>query len=177
MEYLILGFLALAFCHFFYESIVAPTVRARIRFDLFVARARLNIIKRQNKASFDERHYVHLRDSLNSLINHMYRMELLTAIHALMCVKSDAQLRKVVDARARVLDDCNLKSVKDVRASSLALMAQVIRANCFGWFFFLFPFVYVEVCYTYIRDKLKILLAVPDKSLEYIAPEIVAPPT
>lgn len=135
MTYFIFGMVCVALGHFVYESILAPSLRFELRFELFKLRDEVRLLKINNLSSqlsepeFVDEHYAYLQDSINALICILYRYDL-AAIWAITGqIHRDEALRQRVEARARVLDDCQLPAVLSVRKRQLNIAAKALAVN------------------------------------------------
>lgn len=133
MTYLIFGLVCAALCHFVYESILAPSLRLELRFELFKLRDEIRRLKIADLSSrepeFADGHYGYLQDSINALIGILYRYDL-AAIWAITGqINRDEALRRRVEATARLLDDCELPAVRAVRTRQLNIAAKALAVN------------------------------------------------
>jgi hypothetical protein len=78
MTILLSVMMLLTLAHFIYESIVAPSLRLKIRYDLFALRDELRFLKIKRGSSLDDKHYVYLQDSINTMISHLARYDIAT---------------------------------------------------------------------------------------------------
>lgn len=135
MTYLIFGMACAALCHFVYESILAPSFRLELRFELFRLRDEVRLLKINNLLSktsepeFVDGHYGYLQDSINSLICILYRYDLAAIWTITGQIHRDEALRQRVEARARLLDDCELPAVLSVRKRQLDIAAKALAVN------------------------------------------------
>ena len=136
MTYLIFGLACAALCHFVYESILAPSIRLELRFELFRLRDEARLLKINNLSSnaagepeFADEYYGYFQDSINALLCILYRYDLATIWTITDQVNRDEALRNRVEARARILDDCELPAVLSMRKRQLTIAAKALAVN------------------------------------------------
>ncbi|MGH8330614.1 MAG: hypothetical protein ACRER3_22985, partial [Pseudomonas fluorescens] len=66
MTYAVLSFMFLAFVHFVFESILAPSFRLKLRFEIFALRDELRLLKIECESSLHDKHFEYLQSSLNT---------------------------------------------------------------------------------------------------------------
>jgi hypothetical protein len=110
MEYLFVVLIVFALYHFVYESILAPSERLKLRFELFELRDRLRALKVDHSDYLEDRHFHYLQDSLNSLICLLGRFDLATLSRIELEFQLDPELRRRSEMRTAILDDCQFDS-------------------------------------------------------------------
>lgn len=135
MTYFIFGLACVALCHFVYESILAPSIRLELRFELFKLRDEVRSLKINNLSSkvsepqFVDEHYGYLQDSINALLCILYRYDLAAIWTITGQIDCDEALRQRVEARARFLDDCELPTVRAMRKRQLHIAGKALAVN------------------------------------------------
>jgi hypothetical protein len=135
MTYFIFGLTCVALCHFVYESILAPSFRLELRFQLFELRDEVrllkidNLLSKSNEPEFVDGHFGYLQDSINALICILYRYDLAAIWAIIGQINRDSALRQRAETRARFLDDCELPAVLSIRKKQLNIAAKVLAVN------------------------------------------------
>lgn len=135
MYYCIMILAAGAVLHFVYESIVAPSLRLELRLALIRLANEVRRLKIQNSAAADEQSEIverqldELQDSIDSLACILFKFDLVT-IHAISKeIDRDAGLKRRVEARARILDDCVLPEVQALRREQIRIATKALAVN------------------------------------------------
>ncbi len=124
MYYCIMILAAGATLHFVYESIIAPSLRLELRLALIRLGNEVRLLEDPSSAAADERSDVverqlcELQDSIDSLACMLFKFDLVTIYAISEEIDRDAGLKRRVEARARILDDCALPEVLVLREST-----------------------------------------------------------
>ena len=169
MDYLIIGFVFLAFVHFVYESILAPSFRLKKKFELFRLRDELRQAKIDLGSELDDKHFHHLQNSINSLIRHLPVFDLATLVKAKIDMESDKELRTRVEAHSRVLDDCRVESVKSIRRNSLRAARAAFVVNMGIWVIYIFPIALFIAFFSGIKNVVKSLLSMSEPDFQKVS--------
>jgi hypothetical protein len=176
MEYLILAMAFFAILHFVYESIIAPTLRAKSRSGLLSLRAELNEMVKTEPGFATSKAYHHLSDSLDAILKNIYTMEILTFVRMLQKVKDDPNLRKRLAERSAVLDGLPAGRIKVIRDGSISIAIRSLRYNGYGWSFYVVPMVAAGACLTFLRDRIKSMLLLTYSEINRLGKDSVPPP-
>jgi len=170
--FLIVTLAVLALVHFVYESILAPSLRLEIRFELFKLRDELRFTKINLGNKLDDKHYHFLQDSVNTLIGNLYRFDLATITKAMIEVEKDKDLKKRVQERSRFLDDCNVAEARKIRNESIKLAFRALRVNSGGWAVYFIPVLATIACYKYALAAGKALISMSEPDFRKVAPSL-----
>ena len=171
MTYFILGLLLLAGWHFVYESILAPSFRLSLRYELFALRDELRKLKLSHGDELDERHYGFLQDSLNSMIAMLARYDLMTLSLVDREYSRNGEFRKRCEARAKVLDDCRIPDARAIRKRSVKIAVKAFVVNSGGWLVYVLPFVIGKVGYEWLKSRLRLSISLSESDLRRVAPD------
>lgn len=172
MSYILLGMLVLVVYHFVFESILAPSWRLSIRYRLFALRDELRMLKIEHRDQLDDKHYHHLQDSINSIIYLLPKIEVVMVAHIKQSIEQDVELKKRLEARQKVLDDCAFPIMVDIRKRSINLTIEALAANSAGWSAYIVPFLLLSGVYKSIEPRVRALVSLSDPDIAKIAPEI-----
>jgi hypothetical protein len=178
MSYLICAMVVLAFLHFIYESILAPSFRLNLRCKLFALRDELRWLKIEHGKELNDRHFEYLHESINLTIHFLNRIDFGGLVASEHEYKTNPEFRKRVETRQKVLDDCQIKSARDLRRKSVAIAAEAFLVNSGALIVWLIPVVVPAVLCALVTSKIrawfalkiKIWMAVPERDLERITP-------
>jgi hypothetical protein len=178
MGYLLVMLLVVALYHFIYESILAPSMRLKLRFELFVLRDRVRKLKIENSEYFKDKHFHYLQDSLNNLIALLARFDCATLVRIESEMKRHPELRKRAEERSRTLDDCDLEEVRVIRYESLKLASTALVVNSGGWLIYILPPLAVAAAWfglsssvSSFKRRIKAVMAIPQSDMKKVAPE------
>lgn len=167
---------AFAALHWIYESILAPSFRLHLRFQLFALRDELRELKMGAGIDLRDKHYHYLQDSINGLISMLCRLDLST-LHAITReLGRNSHLRETIDARTKTLDDCQIEQARDIRKRSVRIAACAIVVNTGGLLMYIAPLAFTVMGVAALRSQyknhIKELLSMPGAELQRVAPAL-----
>lgn len=177
MYYCIVILTSVAILHFVYESIIAPSLRLELRFELFRLRDEVRLLKIESlgapaeRSEFVERQVCELQDSINSLICILFRFDLATVCAISEEIDRDAELKRRVEARARILDDCVLPKVLAIRSKQIRIATKALAVNSGPMLLWPVLPTSLSVGYQAVRNKIKNSLTVPGTDLRRFIPD------
>jgi hypothetical protein len=172
MSYLILSMAILAVIHFIYESIIAPSLRLSIRYELFCLRDQLRQLKIEHGDELDDKHFCYLQDSINTIISALPRIEIVAIAHMKTVLENDDELRNRLNVRQEILDDCIIPEMTEIRRKSIALSIRALGVNGGMWSVYIIPIMAVGGVYRSIERRIKALVSLSDLDIDKIAPRI-----
>jgi hypothetical protein len=164
--------IAAAILHFVYESIIAPSLRLELRFELFRLRDEVRFLKIESLNNDDEgpqfveQHFYELQDSINSLICLLFRFDLTTLCAISEEIERDAELKQRVEARSRMLDNCVLPAVLEIRRKQFWIATKALAVNSGPMLVWLVLPALLFVGYQTVRRKIKDSLTIPETDLK-----------
>ena len=126
---LIISFLILAIIHFIYEGAIAPSMRLKLKYDLFVIRDQLRGLRESKPEEFSEEVYTYLQNSINNLIKFLPRINILTITRVEQKFNEDELLRQNVVKITRLLEDCISEDVQRIRSKIRRIFTFTIFVN------------------------------------------------
>jgi hypothetical protein len=178
MAYFLVALLIVALYHFVYEAILAPSLRLKLRFELFVLRDRVRALRIESPGALQDKHFHYLQDSINTLIAVLARFDVATFERIEAEMKRNPELRRLVEERSRILDDCALEEAKGIRYASLRLASVALAVNSGGWFIYVVPplammagWFGLSGCVSSFKRRIKAVLAIPQADINKVAPE------
>lgn len=139
MSYLIATLAVVALLSFVYESILAPSLRLTMRFELFALRDDLRRLKIVGGVS--DRHFQYLQDSINTLISVLHRFDLAAITGIERELQRNVMLRQYVAARSRVLEDCRSPAAAEIYRRTLRIAVRALLVNSGAWVIYVGPVV------------------------------------
>jgi hypothetical protein len=129
MVWLLVVLIVTTVAHLAYESMIAPSLRLSLRYELFALRDELRQLKMGRGSSFADRHFHFLQDSINTLLSVLNHFDLATLWALEQQLQSDRVLRERMEMRARTLDDCAIPEVALIRRNTITIAARAIAVN------------------------------------------------
>lgn len=165
MSYLIAALAVIAVLHLLFESIIAPSLRMKLRFELFSLRDDLRMLKASRDLSLSDWQFECLQESLNVLIAVLHRFDgaiLVTIEHEL---RHNPLLRAQADACARILDACTSRRARAIRARSVQIAMAALAVNSGGWLIYVLPVLLLAVGYSRIKRLIASALTLSESHL------------
>src|SRR5665213_1194648 len=141
MATIFLIILGLAAIHFVYEGIIGPSIRMRLRFQIFEQRDALRSLKISRAHAIDDQAFNLLHDSLNNAIRLLPIINIALLMQSSNTFNQDENLRKQIERRDKILKSTGLKEVDEIRAEMAKAVRMALAANTAG----LFPVSYTHL--------------------------------
>ena len=141
MTYVILLLLALAFWHWIYESVLAPSFRQVMKLELRALQAELASLEGRSLDPRCRGAFQALSDSLGTLGLFMSRLDVVTLAAVEVEIRRNPGLRELAESRAALFQSCDVKVLRDLRNRSLRLAARAVAVNSGAWCVFVVPLV------------------------------------
>ena len=171
MSYLLLFIVALVISHYIYEALIVPTLRLKIRFELFKLRDELRFLKIKNGHNFQNKHFTYLHDSINSAISMVPRFEIYTIATINMELKKNKTLDNRIKERLKVMDDCNIPEIVEIRRRTEMLALKALCVNSGMWVPYILPILLFSLLYQFIKSRVMSIVSIPKPDLEKIIPD------
>jgi hypothetical protein len=170
MTYTLIVLVVLAALHFSYESIIAPSLRLRLRYRLFELRDRARNLKIQHGHSLRDRHFDYLQDSINGVISVLYQFDLAALVTIARELRSNAELRDLVATRAKALDDCPIPDARKIRYESCRIAAYAVAVNNGAWTLFVAPVAAAYIGFSAIKSLIRQATSLPERDIQRAIP-------
>lgn len=166
MATFILILFGLAIVHFVYESVVAPTIRLRLRFRLFELRDELRQLKIDDPDRVPDEVFLMVQDNLNTAITLVPRTDfvLLRAFYGAM--KDDASFRIKVDERLARLDRCVSGDLQAIRRKAADVFVCAFATNTALLLVLAVPFWLLVLPWSLVSRVVDNLLSMPADRVE-----------
>ena len=129
MTYVILLLLALAFWHWIYESVLAPSFRQVMKLELRALQAELASLEGRSLDPRCRGAFQALSDSLGTLGLFMNRLDVVTLAAVEVEIRRNPGLRELAESRAALFQSCDVKVLRDLRNRSLRLAARAVAVQ------------------------------------------------
>lgn len=170
MTTLFLILLALAFYHFIYEGIIAPSLRFDLRFRMFALRDELRAAKLRHPQQIDGEVFHYLQRSINNTLRHMGFISLKLIFSARYLNERDQEIIEKLERVHKKIDECPVGVVKELRDKHRWLIGYAFLVNSGGWAIYLFPVILGAVFFSSILTLSWKILSLPEREIERIAP-------
>lgn len=174
MSYLILAITLLAIFHFIYDGIIAPSLRLEARYELFALRDQLRELKKERGNHLADKHFTHLQDTINTMLANLAQFDVGTIYLIEQEFKRDKDLKKRIDARIRVMDDCTDPDAREIRKKALWIGGKATAVNSGAWFLYLLPIASVAISLSAIKTRVKAALSLTENDLKRVVPNHTA---
>lgn len=145
MAVIILILILLTIFHFVYESIIAPSLRIKIRYKLFELRDELRRLKFNEGQNISEDVFKQVDYSVNSSIKHLpfYNFKLL--YDAKKEFDSNEKLKKQVEQKIGLIEECHIDSIREIFDKTNRYSSFAFLINTGAWLLYLFPFIVILI--------------------------------
>jgi len=158
MSYVLFSLAVLALLHFVYESILAPSFRMKLHFELCTLREELRRLNWTQGQELTRGTYTYLDEALTCLDSMLHRFDVGTLIAVRQALARDPELRREVEQRARSFDSCSVSGAIEIRERLVHIASRALLVNHGAWCIYLFPAVFG--CFSLKRARAQIRSAV-----------------
>lgn len=171
MTIAIIVLLALAVFHFVYESILAPSFRLSLRFRLFVLRDEVRQLKIECAQSWNDEHLVILQDSIKGLISMLHRFDMASLLGLEFESRKDPEFLKQAEERSRVLDDCKVPRVREIRRKALKIATEALCVNSGAWVVLFFaPWIVAVIGFSEAKRRIRVFASLTGQDFKRLSP-------
>jgi hypothetical protein len=167
---ILIALAGLTLVYFIYEGIVAPSLRAVSRLQLFALRDRLRKLKMERRDLSDEV-FCDLQSSINFATAHVNQIDLRLIRNARKAFERDAELREYVARRVAMFDACPIEELHLIREDYFEALDWVLFVYSAGLFPYLIPIVIGFSIKDSLQNTVKNVFSLPDNEINKIAPE------
>ena len=139
MTYVILLVLALAFWHWLYESVLAPSFRQVMKLELRALQTELARLEGRSADPRCREAFQALSDTLGTLSLFMGRLDVVTLAAVEIEIRRNPVLRELAESRASLFQSGGVELLRDLRNRSLRLAAWAVAVNSGAWCVFIIP--------------------------------------
>ena len=170
MSYAIFGLALLALLHFVYESVLAPSFRMRLHFELRALRHELRRLRATAQPFEREQSLCYLDESLTALTSVLHRFDAATLAAVAREIERDPNLREQVEQRRRALDTCGVPELLEARQRILHVATRALIVNHGAWCLYVLPMALGYLSIGNLRRLIRAAVSLPETDLFRIAP-------
>jgi hypothetical protein len=170
MSYLIFGLALLALFHFVYESILAPSLRMKLHFELCALRDELRRLNWTRGRELTRENYDYLDEALLCLDSMLHRFDVGTLSAVSQELTRDPDLKREVEQRGRTLDGCAIVEAIEIRERLLRIASRALLINHGAWYIYVLPALFGWFGCGSARTLIRSAVSVPRSDLFRIAP-------
>lgn len=146
-----------AIVHYFFQSVVLPTLRMAARYDLFELRDRLRKIKATNSQLSNEVYNIVDQNISNSIaISPQYDLGQL--IKFKQAVKANPKLIKHAEALRNKVENCPIQEVKEISYASSRILTKTLFKNSAMLILYLSPILLVLIFWLVLTSFYEVLI-------------------
>jgi hypothetical protein len=164
-------FTLLALVYFIYEGIVAPSLRAVSRLQLFALRDRLRKLKMEHRSELSDEVFRDLQSSINFATAHVSQIDLRLIRNASKAFEHDAELREHVARRIAIFDACPIEELHLIREEYFEVLDWVLFVNSAGLIVYIIPIFLVFELKESVQNTVKKVFSLPDNEIDKITPQ------
>ncbi len=169
----ILVFAFLVTWHFVYESIVVPSYRLQLRFELFALRDELRFLKIVHGEEFDDEAFNVLHTAMNSLISRLHAINIRTLYLASQALEQQEWKERVAKSR-HAIGECKIDRVKEIDSECFSAFRRVFIANSGGWAAYVVPIAILAAGLRKVAAAIRSLVYISDRERDKIIPPSAA---
>ena len=168
--------LFLALWHFFYESVLASSLRHGLRYEFFELRDKLRMLKIDNDLSEkDQKIFKLIDNSICGMIEHMSFISIANHIRLQMAIEKDEKIKKSIERKGKFISDSDNKTLLEIDIELHKLGVKALLINNGGWLLYgIIPFlIYLAIVFfNQQMDKLNYKLSKVSSRLIYSSDNI-----
>jgi hypothetical protein len=170
MSYAIFFLVILAMLHFIYESILAPSFRMKLHFDLCALRDELRRIQWVYGPAQSEENLRYLNESLRALASVLHRFDVGTLAAVRQEMTRNPALRKEIEQRGRMLEGCAVPEAIEIRERLVRIACRALLVNHGAWCIYVVPVAFGCFGFGNARRLIGAAVSLPVSELSRIMP-------
>lgn len=171
MSIFFLILVALAGFHFFYEGVIAPSLRFELRLKLFALRDEIRELKLKYGDELGDEVFRYLQSSINATIGRLSLIDLRLLIRAHEAFEHDEKLSARAERVERMLRECPIAEVQEIRTRQLQLVGYALAVNSGGWSPYLIPVVIGKLSARSAKAQVRRVFELPENDINKIVPD------
>ena len=171
MIYLIFFLIVASMFHLVWESILAPSIRLGLRYELFRLRDELRWLHYNDSSNCNHLVFKYLQGSLNNGIRLLPRTDFVMFSTVERAIANDEGLRKRIEKRRESIDACNNDDVQRIERRIENITRRAFAVNTGGWMIYVVPIFCAFACFGAVNRFIKEALLVPEGEMEQIIPD------
>ncbi|MEW5800263.1 MAG: hypothetical protein AB1728_14790 [Bacteroidota bacterium] len=144
----------LTILHFIYEGIILPSLRLKIRFNLFALRDKLRKLKSTYGKDLSDEVFLDLQESINNTIRFLPRISIELIFEATKELKENPKLIQEAEKKIKLIESCGVQEAINIQKESFDLFKLCIGFNTLALFIYLIP---LAVTLTLLKGSINIV--------------------
>lgn len=163
-SWIIFAVFLVALAHFIYEGILAPSIRMKLRYDLYEVRDELRAAWTDNESGLTEDAYMLLQHEINSAIVHLGDLGLSVLIEASRALKK-TEIAERVDRCKKIRNSCHSERYISLRSRYKHAVAMAWMVNSVGLFAWIVPAAFLAATWKWCRRLAARVFLLPDDAI------------
>jgi len=155
MSTLFIILIIMAIFHFTYEGIFLPSLRLKLRYELFGLRDKLRRLKVAEGDKIDESVYHLIQNGIHTTINLLPIANMSLMSRTVQEIQSNANLRKTVRERHALIENCQIGEVKEIYEGNKDILTKAFVINSIPLLIYFFPLSILTVVVIALFTKVK----------------------
>ncbi len=165
---LILIFTFLVLWHFVYQSILLPTIRLKLRFELFKIRDKIRNLKISYNEGFPDEAFRFTESSINSLLLNLHFLEFSTLFEAKRIFNSDKKVAARIEKIEELFSNCSIEEINKSHSEISNIFIFTLLANSGSWIIFIIPVALIALTFSGIKRIVEKMVFLNDKDYDRI---------
>ena len=157
--------LYLAFWHYIYEAILAPSIRLRMKHRLFELRDRLRMIQIERGSVAMRPDISILHDGLNYYLGRLEKITPSLVVRSHHRIQANPEMRKAIEKRVMVIADSDDHRIQGIYDEIDRLLSRVLLVNAGGWGIYILPIALALTTYSKLEKRVAELFMTPERSM------------
>jgi hypothetical protein len=167
MAYLFVILVVFCFWHFVYEAILLPTLRLKLRFQLYALRDAIRDLKIDQNHRFNDVEFNHMHSIINSMLQILPILDLRFVRRMVREEIKNPDLNSIIEQRRQMIESCSVGRVREIYNELSTWMNYAVLANSFGLLMYLMPVFLIRL----LERKRWEMIDVIRENIEWIDPE------
>ncbi len=170
MSIFFLIILSIAVLHFVYDGIVLPSMRLKLRFQLFRLRDELRWRMRGGSENITGEVYEYLQRAINNTINLLPIVDLQLIVTASRVLSQDVELQRRINEIIARIDRCDSEDAKRLHKETIETVDKAFLFNTGAGLAYLVPLALVYAGFSRLSAVAKRIVLIPELEMERILP-------
>ena len=155
MTIIFILFICATYWHYVYESIIAPNLRMKLRYQFFKLRDELRFLKVTKSNELSNQLYSQVEDTLNFSIQHLSLLSLTNIRIILNKYQSDEKFKAETDTKMNLISNSKLDEIKKIDLDIVKLYVKALLINSGGWAIYTIPLMIIFATILFVSIKIK----------------------
>lgn len=169
MAYLFVILVMICFWHFICEGILLPSIRLKLRFELYALRDALRDLKIKGNQEFKDDEFDHLHDIINGMLQILPALNISFVRRMIRAEDNNPDLEDVIEQRRRAIESCSIGEVREIYHELTTLMNYAVYVNSFCMLIYLIPVFLMQDFFLRAKRSIDRLTLSPVDTLHQLA--------